>query len=94
MAALPLGNGAAAGPLAPQDSAAAKAVIKAIKAGDWKRARRGAARIKDPVAAKLFHWLDLTRDGSTASFGRIAGFLSENPQWPKRSLLLRRAEEA
>ena len=93
MAALPLGN-AAAGPLAPQDSAAAKAAIKAIKAGDWKRARRGAARIKEPVAAKLFHWLDLTRNGATASFGRIASFLAENPQWPKRSLLLRRAEEA
>ena len=95
MAALPLGNGAAAGPsLTPQDTAAAKAAFKAIKAGDWKRARRGAARIKDPVAARLFHWLDLTRDGATAPFTRIAEFLEKNPRWPKRTLLLRRAEEA
>ncbi len=94
VAAFPLVSGAAAGSLTPHDSAAAKAAFTAIKGGDWKRARRDALPIKDPVAAKLFDWLDLTRQGATASFARIARFLAENPQWPMRSLLLRRAEEA
>lgn len=94
VAALPLTTGAAASSLTPRDSTTAKAAFKAIKAGDWKGARRGWAHIKDPVAAKIFDWLDLTRNGATASFERIDKFLTQNPLWPKQSLLLRRAEEA
>jgi len=94
MVAFPLVNGATAGLLTPSDSAAAKAAFKAIKEDDWKQARHRAARIKDPVTARLFDWIDLTRAGATVSFERITRFVADNPLWPKHSLLLRRAEEA
>ena len=64
------------------------------KRGNWSAAKRRAAKGDHPLAEKLFHWLDLRRPASGASFENIAQFISENPHWPDQDALRSRAEEA
>jgi len=68
--------------------------FKLIRANDWARARRLAARAAEPLPGKAIRWLDITRQGGKASFDEIAAFIRANPHWPYQALLHRRAEEA
>ncbi|MEQ8194207.1 MAG: lytic transglycosylase domain-containing protein [Rhodospirillales bacterium] len=72
----------------------AQAAFRAADENRWKRAERIAKDIGDPLPAKIIRWLDMTRPGSSASFGEISAFIAKNPQWPDQELLRRRAEEA
>jgi len=100
--ALPSGKEAHAAPPALQgshqitrsDAGTAKKAFKAYHAKRWKKAARLAAPISNPDIRKLFHWLDLTRDGSKASFAELSAFITENPGWPSQRLIRKRAEEA
>ncbi len=49
--------------------------------------------VTDPAARLLLEWAAL-RGGSVKDFDRIATFMRENPDWPGRSLLRTRAEQA
>ena len=65
----------------------------AAPAGALQQAQREAAHGADPLAAKLALWLRAQAPGG-ASATEIAGFLSENPDWPGRALLQRRLQQA
>jgi soluble lytic murein transglycosylase len=84
----------AAGLLTAEDSRLSKFAFQAADADRWSKVRRLAGRIKDPLTVKIFRWLDSSRRGTEASFEEIAAFMAKNPDWPRQSLLQRRAEEA
>lgn len=67
--------------------------IKAIKAHQWKSVGRFASRIETPLARKYLAWSVLNKYNPATSFELIDQFLAENPGWPLRYKLLRRAEE-
>ena len=89
-----LGPAPQAAVLSSEDTLLAKAAFKAIERDRWNTARRLGGRIGDETMARIIRWMDLTRRGSRASFGDIARFMEENPDWPDLALLRRRAEEA
>jgi len=70
-----------------------RAVAKA-QAGDWAAASRTAARIGDRAARQIILWLELQDRHSGRSYVEIVAFLNANPDWPRRSRLERRAEQA
>lgn len=79
------------------DTPAGPAMAQALRAADaerWADAAGRAAKIKDPVAVKIAEWMRLKTPNSGATFDEIAAFLDANPDWPRRSRLVRRAEEA
>ena len=38
----------------------------------------------DPLPAKILRWLDMTRQGTHASFAELSLFIEANPNWPLR----------
>ena len=70
-----------------------KNALKAIKAGQWKTTGRFAKRVKTPLARKYLAWAVLTQTNPISSFELINHFLQQNPEWPQRRQLLRRAEQ-
>jgi soluble lytic murein transglycosylase len=68
--------------------------IDAAQRGDWTAARGFTPQITDPVARKLIDWAYLSTKRSGASFADIAQFLRDYPDWPGRTTLYARAEEA
>ena len=67
--------------------------IKAIKSEKWKSTGRFYERVKSPLARKYLVWSQLSKASSISSFESINSFLLQNPKWPLRQTLLRRAEE-
>jgi len=84
---------ATAGILSSDDERHYRAAFEAAERGAWDRAHRFAARGDDPLPRKMLTWLHIVETGADHSFGQIAGFLAANPDWPRRAVLLRRAEE-
>jgi len=85
-----------AGPPAPMSKADAKAYTAALQAatkGKWKTANRRAARISDDLPKKLLSWMELSSRGTRWTFSEISSFVLQNPDWPRRGTLRRRAEE-
>src|SRR5258708_1430796 len=74
--------------------AAYNAADNAADNGDYAKAVNLAQKLNNPVLNKLIHWLELRRASSGASFAEITGFIAQNPDWPSRTRLLLRAEEA
>src|SRR5437763_1076906 len=75
------------------DSAALSA-ITAARGGDWAQAYARAGQGKDGLALKIVRWLDNTRPTSGGRFADLAAFIEQNPDWPLKKKMLRRAEEA
>ncbi len=71
-----------------------KDAVTAIYNGAFEEARRFAAEISDPDAAKLVLWYRLRSEELDASPEEIARFRRDNPGWPDGPRLARRAEEA
>lgn len=84
---------ASAAPLAETDIKAARAAFAAIEKNQWKAAHQYAAAAEDPLVAKIIRWIDYTRPETDADFAAIAAFIENEPQWPSRTDLRRRAEE-
>ncbi len=80
--------------LGKKDISTYKTAFKAAKAGRWKKAHRLTARAKHPLPAKVISWLQYSSQGSKAAFADIDSFLKANPEWPRRTELRQRAEEA
>ena len=68
--------------------------FQAARAGDWAGAGRFADKAQDGLLAKVLWWLNLTRDGSGASFSDISAFIAANPDWPSGLILRQHAEES
>ncbi|MBI1244193.1 MAG: transglycosylase SLT domain-containing protein [Alphaproteobacteria bacterium] len=69
-------------------------VFSAVEAGRWEAARTLLARGNNPVANKLFRWLELQLPRSGVAFEDIVQFVDQNPDWPSLDTISRRAEEA
>ncbi len=62
--------------------------------GRFAAARHTAQQAGDKLPAKVIDWLWLRSRNNAAGFDTIAAFLDQNPIWPGRATLRRRAEEA
>ena len=75
------------------DLHAAKSAYEAGEKGKWTASREAAARVKDPLLARILTWHRLTSYISAISFEEIERFVAEAPDWPSRERLMARAEE-
>jgi len=67
--------------------------LTAIRTDHWAEAQAAAARVADPVAAKLVLYFRLLNRGS-ATAPEIAAFMQSSPDWPQQALLEQRRQEA
>ncbi|MCB1592010.1 MAG: lytic transglycosylase domain-containing protein [Alphaproteobacteria bacterium] len=71
-----------------QTSAARKMTIEAIRDfrdGKKELARKRVAESRDPLAAKIYHWLIFTRDvrnWNPSHYTTLTRFIRQNPDWP------------
>jgi soluble lytic murein transglycosylase len=70
------------------------AAFDAAKRGNWAAAETLAAPAHDRLPATALAFLNDTRAGTDASFGDIAAFVDDHPDWPEQKLLRERAEAA
>lgn len=82
------------GAISGRDQGILVQALEAVKADDYARARQISSRASDPRIGKIVRWIDLTRRGTDAEFAEIAGFLEQNPHWPRKRSLRRNAEAA
>jgi soluble lytic murein transglycosylase len=79
--------------LTPGDQKVYRAAFAAAHSNDWIAARRIAEGAREPLPAKVLHWLELMRsDGAT--FADLVAFADTNPDWPLQRSLRERAEDA
>lgn len=68
-----------------------------IKDGDWEEAQEVMAGVKDPLAARLYHWLVFTRAPKSVwqdtKFVRLVQFIRDNPDWPDQGGMRLTAEQ-
>ena len=62
--------------------------------GDWPMALSLAGSGKNPTARALVQWRCVQDKNAKAPFDQIDNFLKANPDWPRRNIMLVRAEEA
>ncbi|WP_146690731.1 lytic transglycosylase domain-containing protein [Bradyrhizobium canariense] len=74
------------------DLAIVKNAIDLVRQGKIGEATAAEKTIGDPAAQKLVEWFILRHPDADANFGRYAAFLADNPGWPSRGLMRRRAE--
>jgi soluble lytic murein transglycosylase len=72
----------------------AQQALKLIRAGKLEAATLLESKITDPVLAKLVQWKRLQRRSGFALPTDYAGFLKENPVWPRRKIIQRYYEAA
>jgi soluble lytic murein transglycosylase len=68
--------------------------FEAANRGDWPAARALARQGQNPIARALVEWRYAQDKNSRAAFAEIDMVLKANPEWPRRSILFVRAEEA
>ncbi len=68
--------------------------LKEIAKGNWEGGRRIIAETKDPLAAKLYYWLQYTSGPEDVSFAKLAHFIRKNPDWPGIRTMRLKAEKA
>ena len=66
----------------------------ALDRGRYPDALRLAGEAKAPLPGKIVLWTMMIRREAEVPFRHIAEFLADNPDWPARSALILRAEEA
>jgi soluble lytic murein transglycosylase len=74
------------------EQAQIKAALQAAARHEWQTARRLAGAIASPLPKKLIEWRYLLDQSSRPPFREINQFLVANPGWPRRAVLLLRAE--
>ena len=90
----PLAAAPAQAELSSSDRQTYREAFQAARSGDWATAGLRADRAQDGLLAKVLWWLNLTRDGSGATFAEISEFISANPDWPSPLVLRQHAEES
>ena len=65
----------------------------AADAGQWKVVRQYERDARYPPLSKALTWMRLRTDNADASFAEIVDFVTQNPEWPARNAMRRRAEE-
>ena len=74
------------------DLAAVKNAIDLARKGKTEDATDAQKTIADPAGQKLAEWFMLRHPEPTRAFTRFAAFLDNNPDWPSKALMRRRAE--
>jgi soluble lytic murein transglycosylase len=92
--AIAAAGGVQAQALSDADLGSLRAALAAAKSGDWSRAFAAVAACKDPLPAKMLHWMDYASPGAPGNFADISAFIEQNPRWPRQQALLAHAEEA
>ena len=80
--------------LSSGDRQAYREAFQAVRSGDWAAAGQRADKAQDGLLAKVLWWLNLSREGSGATFAEITGFVAANPDWPSGLLLRQHADES
>lgn len=84
----------AAKPLSDSDFKHAKQAFFDAKKKRWQSASAKALKAESPLPAKLVRWMQITDPKKDVPFQEVAAFIAHNPEWPRQSVLQRRAEEA
>jgi soluble lytic murein transglycosylase len=85
---------AAPGRGAPPPPDPAARALEAAGVGDLATARRLARHGRQPLLDKLVLWRWLIAPASEPPFAELQRFLEDNPDWPRRDALVRKAERA
>lgn len=85
---------AQAGALSKADFQIGKSAFNDAKKKKWARASKRAIKAKSGLPAKLVRWMQIIDPKRDISFNEIASFMAHNSDWPRQSVLQRRAEEA
>ena len=80
--------------LSSGDRQAYREAFQAVRSGDWAAAGQRADKAQDGLLAKVLWWLNLSREGSGATFAEITGFVAANPDWPSGPVLRQHADES
>ena len=67
--------------------------LQSIKQNQWTIGRNTVAATKDPLAAKLYYWIELTEKDANTNYTRLTQFIRSNPEWPDIYKLKEKAEE-
>lgn len=81
-------------PLSEADYKIAKSAFEHAKKKKWKAASNKAVKAKSALPAKLVRWMQIVDPQKDVPFQEIAAFIAHNSDWPRQSVLQRRAEEA
>lgn len=68
--------------------------FKELQSRHWRKALKHASKASYSLPEKYIRWQWLRTYKSGASFDQITSFLIDNPDWPYRETMLRRAEQA
>ena len=77
----------------PQAQAQTIQALQHIAQNRWRQGREAIASTRDPLASKLYMWLQYTRKDTIENPARLAQFIRKNPEWPLMSRLHRKAEK-
>ncbi len=92
--ALTLSNPLDAAALSQSDFKVAEKAFKEAKKQRWGNALSAAGKADSGLPGKLIRWMQITDPKKDVPFQEIAAFIAHNPDWPRQSVLQRRAEEA
>ena len=68
--------------------------LQAIDKGQWTKAKKLVVAAQDPLLERLYYWFYYTKGRNDVQFERVSAFVKQNPDWPKRGLLIFEAEKA
>lgn len=71
-----------------------RGALKAASLKKWKTTERYSRHIQTPLMRKTLKWVRLTRSPKPQDFRELTDFIRDNPDWPERDKLIRRAEQA
>ena len=90
----PAGNVARADALSASEAQVFSNALKEVERGKKKRLEHYARQLNDPLARKIVSWYVLFQGGFGTEFEAINEFIRRNPDWPRSTRLMSRAEEA
>ncbi|MGH1399248.1 MAG: lytic transglycosylase domain-containing protein, partial [Alphaproteobacteria bacterium] len=67
--------------------------LQAIDQGRWSIGQNIIAQSRDPLAAKLYYWLQMSSKNENENYTRLAQFIRKNPDWPQIKTLIAKAEK-
>lgn len=79
--------------LSNSDYKIAKSAFQHAKKKKWDKAYKAAIKAKSGVPAKLVRWMQIIDPKRDIPFQEIASFIAHNSDWPRQTVLQRRAEE-
>ena len=77
-----------------EDAVRIRNALTAMMTGKFAEATQIRDQIRDPLGRRIVTWYTLWSNRSQATRPQIEAFLRENPHWPQRPRLRRRAEKA